>query len=308
MRAPRLSHNTDFFRPTICLPLWIGAVVGLFFVFSQAVAQRVGGDEARRGMERIDEEEGALRLESFRQQRLDGDFVFEFQLEHKPRRGRTVRYDGIMWGSWNEQGPITRFAILPDGLVESDFESSAIEVIVQNGPAPQAWIKKQGEDGFVLIEDEALFEPILPGVLYSVFDLQMPFIYWQDYVYEGPALVGASRVAQRFLMLPPEGSVSMQRGIKGVRIGLDDTYNALWRIEVINEDGSVGSRFAVESFKKVEEQYIVKRITLTDYPSKDRTTFNVTEASVGLELDAKNFEVPAKSVSEQSATPCCRVQ
>ena len=213
-----------------------------------------------------------------------------------------------MWGTWNEEGPITRFAILPAGLTEADFESSAVELIVQNGQDPKAWIKRQGSDKFELVEGEALFEPVLPGILYSVFDLQMPFIYWPEYQYEGPSLVGASRVAQRFLMLPPEGSMSEQRGIKGVRIGLDDTYNALWRIEVINEDKSVRSRFAVESFKKVQEQHIVKRITLTDYPSKDKTTFNVTEASVGLELDAKNFEVSVKPLPEQAETQCSKIE
>jgi len=126
--------------------------------------------------------------------------------------------------------------------------------------------------------------------LYSPFDLQMPFVYWDDFVYEGPTLVGASRVAQQFLMLPPEGSASAELGIAGVRVGLDEIYNALWRIEVMDTDGEMLSRFAVRSFQKVRDQYIVKRISLTDYPVKDRTTFEVKAAAVGLSLDPGLFD------------------
>ncbi|MDQ8193586.1 hypothetical protein QEH59_04070 [Coraliomargarita sp. SDUM461004] len=251
-------------------------------------AQRAGGardQQSVRVMDRIDAQEGAQRLEAFRQQRLEGDFCFDFELAHKPRRARTVRYQGRMWGTWNEVGPITRFSVQP---AEGDAEA-VVELIIQNGEHPQVWMRRSQQAAFELLQGVALFEPILPGLLYSPFDLQMPFVYWDDFIYEGPTLVGATRVAQQFLMQPPEASASAERGIVGVRVGLDDTYNALWRIEVIGADGEATSRFAVESFQKVQEQYIVKRITLTDYPSKDRTTFDVKAAAVGVALDRYLF-------------------
>jgi len=278
-------------------------VIGLFFVLVPAFGQRPGSNEARRGMERIDQEEGARRLEAFRQQRLEGDYIFEFQLEHKPRRARTVRYDGIMWGTWNDQGAITRFKIFSNDASE-DASEALVELIVQNGPEPSAWIRHDTSGEFKRVEGEALFKSLLPGLVYSVFDLQMPFIYWDEFIYEGPSLVGVSRVAQNFLMLPPEDSQSARRGIKGVRVLLDDTYNALWRVEVVHDDESVHSRFAVESFKKVQEQYIVKRITVTDYPGKDRTTFDVVDASVGLKLDEALFDLPTEPASKPVGAAC----
>lgn len=261
------------------------AVAGLFFALLSGFArERAGGEQRSRFMNRIDAAEGAKRLAAFRAQRLVGDYCFEFTLEHKPRRGRTVRYEGMMWGSWNEIGPVTRFRITPkvDDAPLGGVEAGPVELIIQNGHSPEAWILSPGADRFRKIEGAQLFEPILPELLYSPFDLQMPFVYWEDFVYEGPTLVGATRVAQQFLMLPPEGSASAERGIEGVRIGLDDTYDALWRIEVLEGDGEVSSRFSVESFKKVQDQYIVKRITLLDRTSRDRTTFNVKAAALGL--------------------------
>lgn len=271
-------------------------VVGLFFTLvSLAVAQRVSVNAGRSGMQRIDQQEGARRLEAFRQQRLAGDYIFEFQLEHKPRRARTVRYQGIMWGSWNEQGAVTRFKIFASesGGVEN---RTLVELLVQNGPEPRAWMRRDPDASMELVAGEALFKPILPDLVYSVFDLQMPFIYWDNFIYEGPSLIGMSRVGQNFLMLPPQGSPSAAQGIHGVRVALDDTYNALWRVEIVNADESVRSRFAVESFKKVQQQYIVKKITLAEYPSKDRTSFEVMDASVGLKLDAALFHLPTESV------------
>jgi len=153
-----------------------------------------------------------------------------------------------------------------------------------------------------MIEGEALFEPIMPGLLYSPFDLQMPFVYWKDFTYEGPTLVGVTRVAQQFLMQPPVTSACAEQGISGVRVGLDDTYNALWRIEVMNAESKVSSRFAVESFKKIQEQYIVKRITLTDYTSRDRTTFEVKAASVGISLN-RNLFCPRSALSVDASIP-----
>jgi len=241
-------------------------------------------------MEKIDLEEGAKRMASFRAQRLEGDFCFKFQLEQKPRRGKTVRYDGVMYGSWNERGPVSRFQLFPEQIgKEAPIGLSAIEMIVQNGVAPEVWVRRHASERFTLIADEALFEPIFEGVLYTPFDLQMPFIFWEDYVYEGPSRV-LSRIGQRFLMQPPEGSLAAQNGVTAVRIALDDAYYALLQVEVLGADGHERSRFTVESLKKVQGQYIVKEIKLKNLFSKDATSFNVKAASVGLIFDAAVFD------------------
>ena len=280
-------------------------IAGLFCAHSQVTAQlRMGGERASRFMERIDSKEGAKRLAAFRRQRLKGDFCFKFELAHKPRKGRTIPYSGVMWGSWNESGPITRLRVSSVRLKDNDpiYSPQEVELIIQNGVAPQAWIRRNEGSDFKLIEGEELFEPIMPGLLYSTFDLQMPFVYWKDFTYEGPTLVGATRVAQQFFMQPPSFSASAQHGISGVRMGLDDTYNALWRIEVMNAESEVSSRFAVESFRKIQEQYIVKRITLSDYSSRDRTTLEVKAAAVGISLN-HNLFCPISALSVDTSIP-----
>ena len=73
-------------------------------------------------------------------------------------------------------------------------------------------------------------------------------------------------------------------GIGGVRIGLDDTYDALFKVEVLDTGLNCARSLQSSAGKKFKEQYIVKHITLKDADTKDRTRFRVRAASVGLIL------------------------
>lgn len=235
----------------------------------------------------IDAEEGRKRLAYFRNQRLDGDYCFRFELEHLPRRGKAVRYTGTMWGTWSEAGPMTRLHLDVAADQGSTAEAVVIEYLFQNGPQPKAWLKNRETGSFDLLTGDLLMKPILEGIVYSPFDLQMPFIYWSDYDYEGPVRV-KSRVAQTFLMHAPAEAEDAWAG--SVRIGIDDVYNALLRIEVLETKDRMRSQFTIESFKKVQGQYIVKQVVLKDLATKDRTRFKVKQASVGLLLDDAWFD------------------
>ncbi len=239
--------------------------------------------------EEIDRLEADRRLADFRNQRLIGDFCFRFELEHLPRRGATVRYYGTMWGSWNEQGPVTRIALQRHTEAEDELP---LELILQNGPNAQAWLREDHSGRFVPIAGAALFEPLLPGVVYAPFDFLMPFLYWSDYRYEGAKRV-RSRVARDFILSP--GSTSeIPDWLEAVRIGIDDTYNALLTIDVLETAGAKRSSFTVESFKQVQGQWIVKRIVMKDWETKDRTRFKVLSASVGLHLNEAAFSPEAE--------------
>ncbi len=265
------------------------AAVGLFCacVSGLSYGQRAGGDAPSRFMERIDQEEGVKRMAAFREVRLEGDFCFRFELVHKPRRGKNVYFSGTMWGSWNEFGPVSRIQLFSNPTDGAEVER-AVEFIVQNGERSAIW--KKVDDTFMLIEGEAVFAPLMDGLVYTAFDLQMPFIYWDDFKYEGPSLALKSRVAQQFLMYPPVGSAAAVHGVEAVRIGIDDTYNALLGVEVLGEGDAVLTDFSVGSVQKVQGQYIVKRISILDRGTRDKTTFEVQAASLGLGLSAAFFD------------------
>lgn len=270
------------------------AVAGFFFVLTatHVYAGRGAAEVAARFMPQIDQAEGRVRMANFRQLGLAGDYCFKFELEHLPRRGKSVIYSGTLWGAWNASGPVSRFELT---AADADPSIGVIELIVQNGSHPSVWLRRDASQEFEQVRGEALFEPIIAGVLYTPFDLQMPFIYWNEFVYEGPGRV-LSRTAQWFRMLPPEESAASKQ-LQAVRIGLDDTYDAMLKVELLGLDGSLLSDFKVESFKKVQQQYIVKEITLKDYATRDRTRFQVKAASLGLNFSAAVFDPATTSAA-----------
>ena len=249
-----------------------------------------------RFMEDIDPEEGERKLRAFRNQRLDGDYFFRFELEHLPRRARKSEYRGRMWGSWDESGPLTRIRVWP-GAEQTGDDRAPESWILRGGASLEAWHRQAKDGEFRKLEGDALFEPVFEGVLHTPFDLLMPFTHWEDSTYEGPARV-RSRIVQEFRMRAPEGGRAEAAGIHAVRIGLDDAYDALLRAEVLDAEGNVVSRFAVESFKKVGGRYIVKQITLEDAESGDRTRFSVQAAAVGLDLPRALFDAASPADAE----------
>ncbi len=254
------------------------------------MAQRPLQDDLRsRTMERLDKTEAARLLMFFKAQRPEENYCFHFQLKHKPRRGRTVYYEGIMYGSLNETGPVSRVKIYPNKIGDESLVGlSPIDMIVQNGFSPKVWIRRRNSDAFTLIEDDSLFEPIFDGILYTPFDFQMPFIFWNKYAYEGPSRV-LSRIGQKFLMFPPEGSPAELNGVVAVRVSIDDTYYALLRAEVLQGDNEVRSQFTVRGIKKIRDRYIVKEVELKNVLTKDATTFRVKAASIGLKQSDSIF-------------------
>ena len=150
------------------------AAAGLFHVCSPlpVVAQQPPVKDNRYTV--IDAEEGQRRMAAFRRQRLDGDYCFRFELEHLPRRGKSQRYYGTLWGSWNEQGPVSRIELAAEPGTALSQAGSRVEMIFQNGPQPSAWLRTAREADFHQLNDDALLQPILPGIAYTPFDLQMP--------------------------------------------------------------------------------------------------------------------------------------
>ncbi len=262
-------------------------ITGLFFALILISNQSVADGARPRFAEGLPPEAVHPFLESFRAQGLQGDYSFKFLLEHLPRRGKTMRYEGTLWGSWNENGPVSRFAIDSGVADRGSVPAAAREWIVQNGRQQQIWAREGMHATFEPIDVTALMEPLFEGVLYRPFDLLMPFIYWDDYEYEGSKAIG-TRLTHQFLMKPPEGLDLPQ--IDAVRLSLDSEYRALMRIEILDTSGEVLTRFEVESFKKVQGQYIVKRITLGEQASGDRTRFRVTGAVLDLELPVQIFD------------------
>ena len=125
-------------------------------------------------------------------------------------------------------------------------------------------------------------EPV-SGTDFTLFDLQMPFLYWDDFIFEGVAKV-RSRPAYSFLLYPPADLAAARPELGAVRVALDTQFHTLVQAEMLDGKGSLIKSITVLDVKKVGEQWFVKSIDLRNRATRDKTRFEVTAAAMDLAL------------------------
>lgn len=235
-----------------------------------------------------DQQKGAEILREMRAAGPDGDYYLEFDLRVLPRRGEESRIPGRLWGGRNREGPVTRLGLSEAGAIPAATAGEK-RLLVQGGPKPAAW-QWPAADGSSAIEvDEgALFAP-LAGTDLSAFDLQMPFLYWSDFVYEGKTRLN-DRPADTFLLYPPASLAARRPELAAMRVYLDPQYHALVKAEQLGENERVLKSMRVVELKKIGEQWIVKAVELRDEVTRDKTRFVVTGAALGRDFAGGLFD------------------
>jgi Outer membrane lipoprotein-sorting protein len=231
-----------------------------------------------------DQNEGKKIIEDFRQRGFYvGDYYFEFELRVMPRTGAERRVPARMWGSRNEKGPISRVVVAP-GVVGQEAR-----LLVQNGPEARVWKwdANSADSADTALSPVALFEPLAETDL-TAFDLQMAFLFWNDYVFEGVSKM-RGRPAHTFLMYPPKEVAEQKPDLSGIRVYLDTQYHALVQAEYIGPGGKPVKSISVLDLKKIDETWIVKSIDVRDERTRNKTRFTVTAAAVGLDFGGGLF-------------------
>jgi hypothetical protein len=235
-----------------------------------------------------DQEQGRAVLEQFRGQGIAGDYYLEFELRVLPRHGAERVLPGRLWGSRNAAGPISRISVRS---AEADAAPEA-RLLVQSGASPQLWSWSEESGGAVEQPGAgALFAPVA-GTDLTPFDLQMPFLYWPEFVYEGLVRM-RGRPAHQFLLYPPAEITAQHPALTGVRVYLDTQYTALVEAEMIGDGGRPLKTLSVLDLKKVDQQWIVKSIDLRDEATGNKTRFTVTAAALNQTFPAAIFD-PAR--------------
>ena len=237
--------------------------------------------------EAVSPDRAAGILDEFRNRRLTGDFSFKFELEHFPHRGRSSVFTGQIWGTWYQFQPLLRIYVRP--IAGDPF--SSVKILSKNGPEPKIWMvrddpNEEAEPG--LVYGDELLSPILEGVLYSPFDLQMPFLYWPEYEYEGTGRK-KGREALAFRMIPPALFAATHPEIGSVRLYIDVKFKALLGAEVLDGAGEPVRSFKIISFKKLQREWIPKSIDLIDEKTRDKTRFNVVAAALDQQFNVNLF-------------------
>jgi hypothetical protein len=228
-----------------------------------------------------DQAEGRRVLEDFRAKGIASDYFLEFELHVLPRRGDERVLTGQLWGTRNDQGPLSRVAIITDAA-----KKSGLHLLVQNGAAPAVW-SCDGSDAVKTLDVAALFAPVA-GTNLTAFDLQMPFLYWPDFDYQGLKRL-RGRPTHQFLLHPPKDFTEKYPALKGVRVFLDTQFTALVQVELVGNDGQTLKTISLLELKRIGEQWIPKTFDVRDEATRDKTRFLVKGAALGLTLPPEMF-------------------
>ena len=226
-------------------------------------------------------------MEEFRASGIIGTYWLEFDLRVLPRKGaeRTVR--GQILGTRGAHGPLTRLSLTnPDGIQTW---------LIQSGPQPASWVQNQHEPAARALTTAESLQPI-GGTDLTLFDLQMPFLYWDDFVYEGVAKV-RSRPAYSFILYPPSDLAAARPELGAVRVALDTQFHALVQAEMLDPKGAPFKSITVLDLKKIGEQWLVKSIDLRNRATRDKTRFEATAAALNLTLPETVFTPESLSIS-----------
>lgn len=228
-----------------------------------------------------DQAEGRRVLEDFRAKGIASDYFLEFELHVLPRRGDERVLTGQLWGTRNDQGPLSRVAIITDAA-----KKSGLHLLVQNGAAPAVW-SCDGSDAVKTLDVAALFAPVA-GTNLTAFDLQMPFLYWPDFDYQGLKRL-RGRPTHQFLLHPPKDFTEKYPALKGVRVFLDTQFTALVQVELVGNDGQTLKTISLLELKRIGEQWIPKTFDVRDEVTRNKTRFMVIGAALGLTLPHEMF-------------------
>ncbi|MBI2515430.1 MAG: outer membrane lipoprotein-sorting protein [Opitutae bacterium] len=227
--------------------------------------------------QKADQEEGRRALEQFRAAGIAGAYWLEFELTVMPRRGAEHTLHGQLYGLRSAAGPLTRLGLGADG-----------RWLIRSGPDAAAWDLAAGQNTVRPLSAADSLQPVA-GTDLTVFDLQMPFLYWDDFAYEGLAKI-RGRPAHSFVLYPPAELSAQRPDLTGVRVALDAQFQALVQAELLGPKGEPTKTITVLDLKKTGDQWIVKAIDLRNHLTRDKTRFSVIAAALDLTLPAALFE------------------
>ena len=273
----------SFRRNALTVGLFAFALLSLAFNPSHAATRRdVRGNLSP--VKTLDAEDSKGFLDSFRNQRMSSEYCFKFELLELPRRKDPIPYYGIMWGTWNNVGPLTRIALWAK---DAKSEADHLHILVQGGLEPRVWVKVRGTNEVERLKMEELLAPLVGSLIYTSFDIQMPFIHWEGKYHTSKRVKG--RPAHIYRMTPPDSFQRAYPAISGVTMTVDGGFQALLRADVTGPEGKILKTMSVLSFKKVKDDWIVKSIELKDQTTGDKSRFTVLAAALHLDLPAEIF-------------------
>jgi hypothetical protein len=231
-------------------------------------------------------EQAEALLEAFKQQHLNEDCSFHFSLQDPKRKASPVYY-GTLWTTCVDYKPVIRVVIYYPSPQTGAI--TAFQYIIECGAPTKIWnIAQSGTPQ--LVEPQAWLNPIAPNIACSLYDLAMPFIYWEKWEYKGEQKV-KGRSAHNFEMYPDEASIAfLPQELTAMRLLIDKKSNALLKVEWVGATSKPLRSFQILNFKKVKGMWFVKSIDFIDQFSYSKSRLTLLSVAIQNKLPSDWFD------------------
>jgi len=240
----------------------------------------------------LDEDEASQRLDRFRniffpkQEDLlrHRAYIYRFDFIHYQRNQPGVVHHGLISGP-SLDSPVLRIDLLAD---QEGTDRLASFLLIRDRVQPRVWKWESSSNGVHSVSAKDWLVPWREGINHSPFDILMPFNNWPVEYQKSGRVCG--RPAHLFTYSLPQKNSPYQALLSSVRLALDDAYDAPLRIE--HMDGGIlpARTFSLQSFKKVNEQWIVKAIDAKERDSQTRTRYEILAVAHDLDLPESAFQ------------------
>lgn len=285
MSDPRRFRRVPRAAAGVCgaLAILLGVACGVSEADAQSKRVRPPPDYVQ--LAPPDQAEGRAILESFRRSDQGGDAHLEFQLRVLPRRGEERLVSGRLWQGLGAKGVARRVELHEGATSDSPI---VLRLLLGGSEEPGLWRWRADAPRSVdRLSGVALFEPLV-GTDVTPFDLQMPFLDWPEFAYEGLKKV-RGRPTHAFLLYPPAGVASVRPGLLAVRVFIDAQFQALVQVEHLAEGARVLRSMHVNDLKRVDERWIVKSLDIRDDETRNKTRLTIVGAALGVQFAAALF-------------------
>jgi len=254
----------------------MGAAIALIFVSESAAQPRRGYDK----VVELSPDEAAQMWGAFKNSSIAGDYAMSFTLTHSPKRGEDVLYEGEIFGARRGEETLTRLRIRKSGGEKfSDF-------LISHSPSGGSVAKAEGGK-FAAVPKSDWFKPLVDGLIYSPFDLMMPYKNWR-WRYAGGGRIG--QAVYFFDLYPP---ADMAEQIGKVRMAITREFNSPAQTEIFSPGGARLKTVSLGSVKKIDGLWIVRETSARDDATRDKDKLVFRAAAVRTVLDSKIFSDPS---------------
>ncbi len=255
----------------------MGALWALIFI-CQADAQ------IRRADTRVvplQQDDARQKWQNFKSSRT-ADCCMDFTIEHAPRRGESVEYAGTLFNLNDGATTLTRILVekAGNGGGASAASRPAADILLINSPGgAQVW-KFDGNKAVRLPKSEWL-SPIMDGLIYSPFDLLVPYKSWEA-KYAGPGRIGQ---AVHFFDLQAPEDFNLPGGepdvkVGKVRVALTREFDTPAAAEVYSNFGRLLKTLTLASAKKIDGVWLAAKLELRDDITRSKDILRFTAAKM----------------------------